>query len=107
MTFVWALALIGSVLGGFTLLSVAAQNGAPQQAAVAVIAVGLAVIPYCFARAIAEISDGSGRKWHAEPVDDAAICQSCGESIRPRKSEKTCYLCGGPLVVPARPETES
>jgi hypothetical protein len=62
MILVWVLALLGSIAGGFTLLSVFAQSGAPQQAAAAALAVGLAVIPYCFARAIDELARANRRE---------------------------------------------
>lgn len=42
------------------------QTGAPQQAAVAALAVGIAVIPYCFARAI-EGMLGGPRAYDDEP----------------------------------------
>ena len=100
MTFVWVCALIGSILGGLTLLSVAVQTGAPQQAAVAAIAVALAVIPYCFARAIEKIDGPKSPKWIPTPVDDAITCPSCLKSIRPRKGETECYLCKGALNAP-------
>ncbi|RRN54971.1 hypothetical protein EIM48_11970 [Pseudoxanthomonas sp. SGNA-20] len=56
-TFFWVIAMLSCVLAGLILvLGVATANGAPQEAAFAAIAVGVAVIPYCFARAISEIS---------------------------------------------------
>lgn len=53
--FLWILSVLGAVAGGVQLLLVEAQPGAPQQAAAAAIAVGLAVIPYCLARAVSEL----------------------------------------------------
>lgn len=52
----WALTIIGSLLGGLTtLVGVVAAKGAPQEAAAAAIGVAFAVIPYCLARAASEI----------------------------------------------------
>lgn len=59
MKFAWILVAIGSVLGGLTLLlTIFGSNGAPQAAAGVAIAVALAAIPYCFARALGELSRG-------------------------------------------------
>lgn len=56
----WALTIIGSVLGGLvSVVGVLAATGAPQEAAAAAIGVACAVIPYCLARAVSEISDSS------------------------------------------------
>jgi hypothetical protein len=58
--FLWALTIIGSVLGGFISVGgVLAANGAPQEAAAAAVGVACAVIPYCLARAVSEISDSA------------------------------------------------
>jgi hypothetical protein len=59
MIFIWILALLGSIAAGLTLFGgILFSNGAPQQAAAAAIAVGFAVIPYCFARAIEKLNRG-------------------------------------------------
>ena len=51
----WATA-VGAGLGALTLvIGVASADGAPQEASAAAISVGLAVIPYCFARAVSKI----------------------------------------------------
>ena len=56
----WIIAIIGSVFGGLTLLlTFMSADSAPQEAAGAALALGLAAIPYCFARAISEA--GAGR----------------------------------------------
>ena len=48
--------LIGSILGALVLVfGVLGAEGAPQEAAAATIGVGLAAIPYVFARAISEL----------------------------------------------------
>lgn len=53
----WALTIFGSLAGGFTLIhTFAAAKGAPQQAAGAAMAIAVAVIPYCLARAVSELS---------------------------------------------------
>jgi hypothetical protein len=50
--FLWFLTLAGSLLGGVGLVdSLLFAQGAPGQAAGAAISIGLAVIPYCLARA--------------------------------------------------------
>ena len=56
---VWALAALGSVVGGLNLaLEWSSANGAPQQAVIAAAGVAWAVIPYCFARAITGVIKG-------------------------------------------------
>lgn len=51
----WTLTVVGSVLGGIILiLGVMSAESAPQEAAIAAIAIGLSVIPYCLARAVSE-----------------------------------------------------
>lgn len=54
----WQLTQLGSVVGALLLgFGVAGANGAPQEAAVAAVAIGCAVIPYCMARAVDERRD--------------------------------------------------
>ncbi len=61
--FLWFLSLMGSIAGGFMLLvAISASNGAPQQAAGAAIALGLAVIPYVFTRCIEGSDTANWRK---------------------------------------------
>ena len=56
---VWALAALGSVVGGINLaLDWSSANGAPQQAVIAAAGLAWAVIPYCFARAITGVIKG-------------------------------------------------
>ena len=95
IVFVWFLALLGAFAGELTLLTVVFQTGAPQQAAVAAIAVAHAVIPYCFARAIEKMR-GRDRE-QGESALEAITCPSCGKSIRLRLGETQCYLCKNPL----------
>ena len=56
-TFFWIMTIFGCLLGGLiTVGGALLSTGAPQQGAAAAIGVACAVIPYCFARAISEIS---------------------------------------------------
>jgi hypothetical protein len=55
--FLWLLTALGSLVGAFFLIaSIFMDMSAPQQAAAAGVAVGCAVIPYCLARAVQELS---------------------------------------------------
>jgi len=52
----WLLTIIGSTLGGLiAIFGVLNANGAPQECSSAAIGLALAVIPYCLARAVAEL----------------------------------------------------
>jgi len=51
----WVLTILGGIAGIFTFSSIYVQESAPQQAAVAGIAMALVVLPYCIARALTEI----------------------------------------------------
>lgn len=56
MKFLWILTILGALLGGVVLvLGVAVAQGAPGEAAAAAMAVALAVITYCLARAAQEM----------------------------------------------------
>ena len=56
MKALWIIVAIASAFGALTLfLTIGSANGAPQEAAGSAMAVGLAVIPYCFARALSEL----------------------------------------------------
>jgi len=58
--FLWVITILGSLLGGGVLVfGVIGAQGAPQEAAAAAIGIGLAVIPYCLARAVAEMGKPS------------------------------------------------
>lgn len=54
MKFWWFLTVLGSAFGMLATLVSIGANSAPQQAAAAAVAVALAVIPYCMARALTE-----------------------------------------------------
>ena len=57
---VWALAALGSVVGGVECaLDWSSATGAPQQTVIAAVALAWAVIPYCFARAITGVIKGN------------------------------------------------
>lgn len=54
--------LVGSVLGAVIfILGFLGATGAPQEAAAAAAGVALAAIPYCFARALAELGNAKGQ----------------------------------------------
>jgi ABC-type phosphate transport system permease subunit len=53
----WALAAVGSLVGGIVFFdALVSSNGAPQQAAGAALAIGFGVLPYVFARAADELN---------------------------------------------------
>jgi len=55
--FLWILTISGSIIGTAVLaLGLPAAKSAPQEATVAAIGIAFAVIPYCLARAVSEIS---------------------------------------------------
>lgn len=69
--FAWILTIVGSVLGALeVVVGLAEASSAPQQAAIAAIGVSLAVVPYCFARAIDEISNESNNPLPKKSRDD-------------------------------------
>lgn len=51
----WAAAMVMALLGFIELLMISNDEFAPQQAVRAAAAIGMAVIPYCFARCVHEI----------------------------------------------------
>lgn len=78
-SFLWALTICGSVLGGIiSVAGVLAANGAPQEAAAAAIGVACAVIPYCLARAVSHISD--------TPISAALVATMAENLIAIRKN---------------------
>lgn len=79
--FSYILTMIGTAIGGFTLLMTMAADSAPQQAAGAAMAVAWAVIPYCFARCVEKIgevsiSDALERQWRREQGEAVAVTQT-------------------------------
>jgi hypothetical protein len=56
----WALAALGSVVGGVEFaLDWSSANGAPQQGVIAATALVWALLPYCFARAVTGVIKGN------------------------------------------------
>lgn len=71
VTFVWVLVILASMLGGAVfLLGTVTSSSAPQQAAAAATGVGIAAIPYIFARAVESIASRSGPKQPQRVGDD-------------------------------------
>ena len=64
--FLWLVSLLGAGLGVLALFAAFGEKAAPQQAAAASMAVGLAVIPYCLARAWSELRPTRTEKLLAE-----------------------------------------
>ncbi len=60
-TIFWIFSIIGSCIGGIFILAAFAESGAPQQAASAAIGIGIAIIPYCIARAVSDLSKPSAK----------------------------------------------
>ncbi len=59
----WLFALLGALLGGGVLtIGVLGASGAPQEAAAAAIAACCAIVPYCIARALSELTRGLAGK---------------------------------------------
>ena len=53
----WVLTIVGSFIGGLLILvTLLSAKGAPQEAAGAALGLSFAVIPYCIARALSEMS---------------------------------------------------
>jgi hypothetical protein len=97
MTFLWVLTIIGSVLGGLTLFaSIFFTNGAPQEGALAAVAAGFAVIPYCLARAAGQMAKRKIDQVadEAEAVFSGAMkrCSKCAEVVRSQAIK--CRFCG-------------
>lgn len=58
--FAWVVTLVGSSLGALAfIVGVPGAESAPQEASAAAIAIGLAAIPYCFARAVSELFESN------------------------------------------------
>jgi len=84
--FAWILTIVGSVLGMIALAGALLAGSAPQQAALAAIAVGFAVLPYCVARAVTELRRGepslrrTSRELSSGAASDLQICSVCSRS---------------------------
>jgi hypothetical protein len=80
MKILWCLVTIATVIAGFALIGAIVASAAPAQGAAAAVAVGLAVIPYCFARSL-QLMGETGRatcsycRKHVSP--DAVKCPYC------------------------------
>lgn len=60
LKFFWGVTMLMSVVGAFVAYTgIAGANGAPQEAAAAAMGLAIAVIPYCFSRAISEMNSKS------------------------------------------------
>jgi len=72
-TLLWALTLIGALLGGLVIVfTTLAAKGAPQEAAGYAMACALAVVPYVFTRAALQLTEAS-RKESTDRIVDALI----------------------------------
>ncbi len=83
MGFLFVLAGLGAVLGGFTLFAgMLLTKSAPQEAASAAMAVGFAVVPYVLARAVQLYLAAEQAKKHNADVLDRLdrLCRSQDQS---------------------------
>lgn len=54
---VWTISFLGTIAGGIILfMGMSSAQSAPQEAVIVALAIACAVLPYCFARAISELS---------------------------------------------------
>ena len=59
-TFFWVITILCSLIGALVaFVGVSAAHGAPQEAAAAAMGMAFAVIPYCLARAVSEVSSSN------------------------------------------------
>lgn len=56
----WIVTLLGACIGGFLLFAAFSAQAAPAQGAAAAVAVGCAVIPYVFTRAVEGLGGKGG-----------------------------------------------
>lgn len=55
----WIITIVCSILGALVaFIGISEANGAPQEASAAAMGLAFAVIPYCLARAVSEMSSG-------------------------------------------------
>lgn len=85
-TFLWFMAIIGALIGAAVLaFGTLTATGAPQQAAAAAIAVGLAVIPYCLARAASELALAAVlAKLELRSLDGVRLLESIAKASVPK-----------------------
>jgi hypothetical protein len=75
---VWILSLLGALVASFLFIGgITESASAPQQGAAAAIGVGVAVIPYCFARAVCELVALAKK-------NDAAVAQQQASAGEPK-----------------------
>jgi hypothetical protein len=93
----WTLSALSAALGGIVLVfGVASANGAPQEAAFAAIAIGLAVIPYCFNRALDEFDRPPLPKTSVTGAPAKVRCNQCSTIFV--ANAKSCPGCGGHVL---------
>lgn len=99
-SFLWTLTVLGCVVGGFVaLVGVGGATGAPQEAAAAAIGVACAVIPYCLARAVSEISTPTS----TIVVSIAESLDAIRKNTSPiRERETTTARSNEPILPPIR-----
>ena len=62
-TLLWLVTLVGALVGAtLALTSLPTATGAPQEAAIMAVAIGMAVIPYVLARSWQELTGSRGKK---------------------------------------------
>lgn len=91
MVFLFALPIIGAILGGLALFfGGLLASGAPQQAAAAAMAVALAVIPYVLARSVQIVTqDGVQKRQHKELLEklEKLILAQQAKTPEPKQQE--------------------
>jgi len=60
--FLWLVSIFCTLIAGFVaIVAITTANGAPQEAAGAAIALNIAIIPYCLARAFSEFRSNDSK----------------------------------------------
>lgn len=94
--FFYVLTAFGSLIGGFFLLmAFGSSQSAPQQGALAAIAVAFAVLPYCFARAVERGDDAKEKQM-------AADLHTIAEHYRRIESQERVPIASDPSLPPMR-----
>jgi hypothetical protein len=89
--FFWVVTALSAAFAWFILIvGVAGAPGVAEEAAVAAVAIGIAVIPYCFSRAVDEL-DRSRPQSPSAPVSKVR-CTECGQIYD--MTEAACPSCG-------------